>query len=157
MSVFGEGIIDRLNENCQLRKPDNPVRKIIDNSIGEWLDKYYESSKWEQFFLQEATDGYLDVIGLSYGVYRRIDESDDDYRDRIVYEALGHLTANYLESVYGLTLYSYVENFDVDDNTLVSDNPYLNVGKFMSIADTDTKNILNKKFIIGEGIEWVIL
>lgn len=155
--MFGEAIIDRLNENCQLRKLDNPVRKIIDNTIGEWFDNYVEENGFERFFLQLAEGGYLDVIGLGYGVYRRIDESDDDYRARIVYEALGHLTANYLEDVYGLSLYSYVEDFDVEDNTLVSDNPYLNVGKFMSVADTDTKNILNKKFLIDEGIEWLTL
>ena len=105
-------------------------------------------------FLSEAEGAYLDVIGTDYSVYRQIDESDTDYRERIVYERLGHLTTRYLIDVYGLTLFKNVANFNPHNNTLTSDNEYLHEG-FMCIADEQTKNILSKKFALGSGLTWL--
>jgi hypothetical protein len=154
MSDFGEGIINRLADNCSLKDMNNPASKVIDKTVGAWLDEYYNSDFFSNVFLSEAEGAYLDVIGTDYSVYRQIGESDTDYRERIVYERLGHLTTRYLIDVYGLTLFKNVANFNPHDNTLTSDNEYLHEG-FMCIADEQTKNILSKKFALGSGLTWL--
>ena len=157
MSVFGEGLIERLHEHSVLRNPAHPMHKIINNGIGGWLDNYDANYLGEQVFLESATGKWLDLHGKEYGVPRRLDEDDETYRNRIVYEALEHLTVNYLMDVYGLNLYTLIEDFDVEDNTLASDNPYLGSDGFMSIADSTVKNILEKKFVINGGVIWLTL
>ena len=155
MSVFGEEIIDRLPLHSNLRKEDNPVRRVIIDTIGEWLDNYAENNGYESVFLVTATGGYLDRIGQDFSILRRIDESDEHYRTRIIYEKFGRLTVPYLKSVYDLELFVNVDDFNVTDDTLTSDNPFINDAGFMASADESTKNILNKKFILGSGITWL--
>ena len=99
----------------------------------------------------------MDLHGQTYGVRRKVDESDTDYRKRIIYETLGHVTVNFLIDVYGVELYTKSSDFDASDNTLTSDNQYLASDGFMGIADSTTKNILNKKFVLGTNIVWVIV
>lgn len=154
MSIYGEEIIERLHENSALHNTSNPMRKIINDGIGAWLDNFDENSLYENVFLESATGEYLDLHGKDYGIIRKIDESDDDYRSRIVHESLGHITAVFLRQVYNLTVYTYAEDFDVTDNTLVSDNPYLS-NEYMTVASDDLQNILNKKFIIGSGLTFL--
>ena len=154
MSDFGEAIIKRIN-NHELQKTNNPMHQIIDNTVGEWLTDFDDTEFFEQFFLQESTGAYLDLHGKDFGIIRKIDESDEDYRNRIIYESLGHLTVDFLKKVYKLELYSYVEDFNVSNNTLVSDNPYLASQGFMAYADETTKQILNKKFVLGKGVTWL--
>lgn len=154
MSDFGEGIINRLAETSSLKDKNNAANKVIDKTVGAWLDDYYNADFFSNVFLSEAEGAYLDVIGTDYSVYRKINESDDDYRERIVYERLGHLTVNYLREVYGLTLYRNINNFNPKQNTLTSDNYYINNG-FMVDTDEQTKNILNKKFVLGSGLRWL--
>lgn len=155
MSDFGEAIIKRLNNN-ELQKTTNPMNQVINNAIGGWLTEFDEQEFFEQFFLQEAQGNYLDLHGRDYGIKRKIDESDEDYRKRIIYESLGQLTVGLLESVYNVNLYCHISNFDATSNTLTSQNPYLaaNYG-FMGVADTITQNILNKKFILDSGVTWL--
>lgn len=129
--------------------------RLIDYTIGEWLTREDDKEFLEQFFLQEATCKYLDLHGRDYGVLRRVDESDEDYRQRIVYESLGHLTVEYLRKVYDLELYVNIDDFNPSENTLTSDNPYYNKCGFMASADATIKNILEKKFVIGSGITWL--
>lgn len=155
MSDFGEEILYNLGVNSSLNKPDNAMGRLIDNTIGEWLTRKYEEPFFEQFFLQEATGKYLDLHGKDYDVKRRLDESDEDYRKRIIYTVLGQLTVNYLIEVYNVNLYVNVPDFDVTENTLTSDNPYMGGDGFMGIADETTKAILNKKFIMGTKFRWL--
>ena len=154
MSDFGEEIINRLGVNSSL-KIDSDMGRLIDYTIGEWLTRENDKEFLEQFFLQEATGKYLDLHGKTYGVLRRIDESDDSYRQRIIYESIGHLTVEFLREVYNLELYVNIPNFNVSNNTLTSDNPYYNQDGFMASADTSIKDILNKKFVLGASITWL--
>lgn len=156
MSRFGEEIIDLLHENCSLRKSDNQVRKIIDNSVGEWFDSFDNQNFFEMFFLTESTGAYLDQWGKIYNIKRKLDENDDDYRQRIILESLGHLTVDYLIDVYGLTLYSYIPSFNVSDNDLTSDNPYLGHNGFMVVASDEIQRILSKKFVIGSELVYIV-
>lgn len=154
MSDFGEVIIERLN-NQDLQDNSNPMHQIIDKGIGEWLQVFSDADFFEQFFFQEATGKYLDLHGKDFGVLRRIDESDDVYRARIIYETLSHVTVGFLRDVYNVELYSSVDGFNVADNDLASDNPYLATDGFMGIASNDVKSILAKKFVIGGGVTWL--
>lgn len=155
MTDMGEDIITRIGVNSALNKSDNPMRKIIVEGIGGWLQSKDDFPFFEQFFLQEAEGKYLDLHGKDYDVKRRLNESDEDYRKRIIYSVLGHLTTLYIVDVYGVELYYNIPNFDVNDNCLTSDNPYLGSEGFMGIADETTKAILNKKFIMGTNFRWL--
>lgn len=156
MSVFGDGIIERLHNNTVLADPSNPMGQIIGNGPGEWLDHYDDEYLGEEVFLESATGKWLDLHGEEFNVPRKLTESDDSYRERIVYESLGHLTSDYLEDVYGLTLYCYVADFDVDDNTLTSDNPYA-CREHMTVASSDIQSILSRKFVIGSGLSYITI
>ena len=136
-----------------LQRKDNQLRIVLDRTVGEWLDNF--SQPYEQLFLTSATGGWLDAHGKDYGVPRRIDEDDESYRQRIIYEKLDHLTPALLNNVYNVQLFSYRSDFDVTDNTLVSDNPYIDNGGYLGLADSDTMDILDKKFILDSGVTWL--
>ena len=152
MSDFSEAFIDLLSVNSSLNDVNNPFRKVIDGTVGAWFDE--NNFKISDLFINTATGKYLDLFGADYGVLRKLDESDEDYRNRIIFEKLDYLTAHNLENIYGLTLYCYVNGFDATDNDLTSDNPYI-CSKYMSFADDELKTIINNKFVIGEGIIWL--
>lgn len=156
MSEYGEEILDRLPENSSLKSPNNPGRKVFMNTIGEWLDNFSDNDNFENIFLNEAKGSYIDVHGREYGVYRKLDESDEDYKRRVIYQIMGHLTADYLINIYKLKLYVAIPDYTPNNNQLTSDNHYLK-GEYGFMADTDetTKSILNKKFVLGSGIRWL--
>lgn len=152
--MYGEEIIARLPSHSSLHREDNPGRQVLLNTIGAWLDRFEEREWFEQFFLQDATGKYLDLHGRDFGLPRKIDESDDDYRNRIIYETLGHLTTYFLKSVYNVELYVKVNDFD-GDTMLTSDNEYISTNGFMGVVDESTQNILDKKFVLGSGVTWL--
>lgn len=153
MSVSMDMIVEMLPLSSKLQQSDNPLRIVLDRTVGEWLDNF--SQPFEQLFLMSATGGWLDAHGRDYGVPRRIDEDDESYRQRIIYEKLDHLTPALLNNVYNVQLFSYRNDFDVTDNTLVSDNPYIDNGGYLGLADSDTMDILDKKFILDSGVTWL--
>ena len=153
MSDSIEMFLELLPINSELQKKDNPLRKVLDKTVGEWLDNF--NQPFEQLFLTTATGGWLDAHGKDYGVARRIDESDESYRQRIVYEKLDNLTARLLSDVYNVDLYAFVEDYNPKENTLTSDNPYINHLGYVGDAEQETKEILNKKFVIDNGVDWI--
>lgn len=155
--MYGEGIIERLHPDCQLRNTGNPGRSVLLGTVGALLDEYDIVDIKNAPFLDYARGSYLDCHGVSVNVKRRLGESDDDYRQRLVFEVLGYLTRAYLLSVYDLVLYVNVADFDPSENTLTSDNPYITGDGFMSIASEDVQSVLESKFIIGEEIVWLTL
>ena len=160
MSVSGEAIINRLPLQSKCRNPNNPMNKIINNTVGELLDNYDVVEWMKQHFIQDATGKYLDVHGKDYNVKRKPNEDDESYRQRIIYEMLGHLTSDYIKDVYQVDLYVKPSSNVTYDETdiMISDNEYLvNVENngFIGVADTTTQNILNKKFVMGESITWL--
>ena len=154
MSEYGEEILERLSENSSLKSANNPARKVIMNTLGEWLDNYDDN--FENLFLNESVGEYIDCHGREYGVYRKLNESDEDYKKRIIYQILGHLTADYLIDIYKVNLYVNIPNYNPNNNELTSDNHYINdENGFMALADEITRSILNKKFVLGSGIRWL--
>lgn len=154
MSDFFEMMLDILPLHSNLQKTDNPLRTVLDRSLGEYMDNISTERVFNGLFLNTAEGGWLDAHGRDYGVVRKLDESDEDYRNRIVFEKLEYLTARNLIDIYGLTLYVFVEDFNVAENCLTSDNPYIS-NKYMSVADSEMQTILNKKFIVGDAITWL--
>ena len=157
--MFGEGIIDRLPLHSKLNQSDNPMRLLLINTAGALLDDYNSNleSFFDSCFLTEAAEEWLNTLGVDFNIPRKIGENDTDYRNRIVYEQMGHLTSNYLVDVYNVKLYTKVDDFNKDNNTLVSDNPYIMDNGFMMLTDRATKDILDKKFVLGEEVLWLIL
>ena len=155
VSDYGEGIINRLHPNSPLRQESNPARTLIMNTIGAWLDNYDVISLYENSFLETATGRWLDLYGRDLDVPRKLDESDEDYRTRLIYESIGNLNVDYLLNVFGLTLYSFREDFNIENNTLVSDNPFLNTGGYISVADDDVISIIDRKLLLDGSISWV--
>ena len=157
MTVFGDGLIERLNEESSLQDPTNPMHRILDLGVGGWLDDYDENSLQEQVFIDSSTGNYLDLHGKEYGVKRKVDESDDDYKERIILESLGKLTVEYLQEVYGLDLYVYIQDFSMSDNILSSRNPYLaGTDGFMSVVPTDIQSLLSKKFVLDSALHYIM-
>jgi hypothetical protein len=154
MSDFVDALVDLLPEHNSLKSKRNPLRQVLDKSVGEWFDNHSVQTFYDNLFLNSATGGWLDLHGRDYGVYRRIGESDEDYRRRIVFEKSDYLTTELLLTVYGVGLFSYREDFNLINNTLVSDNVYLS-DRFIGVSDNDTISILDKKYILDTGVTWV--
>lgn len=152
MTQFVDVMMDCMPNHSKLQNKNNAFRQVLDKTIGAWFEA--NPDVYEEVFLTSATGGWLDAHGRDYGVSRKLGESDDDYRERIIFEKLEYLTVRNLMEIYGLELFVYVSGFDVDDNTLTSDNPYLS-DRYMAFASNELQNILNKKFIIEDMIEWL--
>ena len=152
MSVFMEMLVELLPLGSALQKEDNELRKVLDRSVGEFMDSL--ELPFDELFLTSATGGWLDAHGKDYGVTRRLDEDDESYRERIVFEKLEYLTVGNLIGIYGLELFAFVSDFDPVDNMLTSDNPYLS-SRYMGVADETTRDILDKKFVLGAEVTWL--
>jgi hypothetical protein len=152
MSDFMTALVDLLPEHSKLKDTRNPLRKVLDLTVGEWFDNHDVQDFYEQLFLQSATGEWLNLHGRDYGVVRQLGESDEDYRIRIVQEKLEYLTPEYLDSVFDLVLYSYVEGFDASENTLTSDNPYIDSYGYMTEMNDTVFDILNRKFVLDSSV-----
>ena len=150
-----DALVDLLPEHSSLKRMDNQLRKVLDGSVGEWFDRHSIQSLYNGLFLTSASGRYLDLHGRDFGVSRRLDEDDDHYRERIVFEKLEYLTAHNLINIYGLTLYTYVDDFDIKDNVLTSDNPFIPSNNYISVADNDLISILDKKYVLDNSIYWL--
>ena len=152
MSTFVDMLVEMLPLHSAIQREGNELRKVLDRSVGEWMDGFEQP--YDELFLSTASGGWLDAHGRDYGVPRKLDEDDESYRERIVYEKLDHLTVGLLYTVYGLDLFVFVEDFDPLENTLTSDNPHIS-NSYMSIADEDLQSILNGKFVLEGEVTWI--
>ena len=152
MSVFLDMLVELLSLGSALQKEDNELRKVLDRSVGEYMDNV--ELPLDELFLTSASGGWLDAHGRDYGVSRRPDEDDESFRERIVFEKLEYLTVGNLMTVYGLDLYAFVSLYNPLVNQLTSDNPYIS-DRYMSIADETTQEILDKKFMLDNRVVWL--
>ena len=154
MSTFMDMMVEMLPQHSALQDVDNPLRVVLDRSVGEFMDAVDSEAVFDGLFLQSASGGWLDAHGVDFGVVRRDGESDESYRERIIFEKLEYLTVHNLLNIYGLTLYVFVDDFDASENCLTSDNPYIS-SRYMSVASDELKNILDNKFVLDGEIEWL--
>ncbi|WP_458454421.1 hypothetical protein [Methanobrevibacter sp.] len=154
MSDFIDALINMLSVNSELQKPNNQLRQVLDNSVGAYFDDHNTDDFADNLFLNTANGKYLDLHGRDYNIPRKIDESDEDYRLRIIQEKTDKLTLKYLAEVFDLTVYNYVTKFNIDENTLTSDNPYISKYK-MAIDKNNISTLLKNKFIMDNVLVWV--
>ena len=157
VSLFGSAILERLRVDSPASDPRNPFYRVFDGSVGEWLDNFDVDRFHEELFVQEAGGDWLDVHGEVYGVKRRIDESDEDFRERIVKHTKGELTPQLLAVDFGLTVLVYVEDFSVDGLTLTSDNRYINSCGWIVICDEETRRLVESGFVLNEVVSWFVV
>lgn len=151
-TTYIEMFTEMMSMSSSLQDESNQLRKVLDKTIGAWFDNH--ENILEQMNLLTANGNWLDCWGKDFGIPRKQDETDDSYRERIIFEKLEYLTSENLQNIYGLTLYVNINNFNPPNNTLTSDNQYIST-EYMSYADESLKKIINNKFIIGDSIKWL--
>ena len=154
MSLYGEALINRLPIHSVLHNSKNPMNKILNNTIGEYEDNYDIVEWMLQHFLNDATGKYLDLHGSELGVRRLKDETDDKYRQRLIYKAKGHLSLDYLMTMYDIEVYTGTDSYTANQ-TLLADNPYLSHDGLYIKCDTATQNELEKKLVLGGEVTWL--
>ena len=157
MSLFGSAILERLHADSPVTKPDNPFYKVFDNTVGEWLDHFDVDQLHEELFVNMATGKWLDLHGEQYGVARHVDETDEDYRRRVIQHTLGKLTPVLLGGDFGLEVYTDVDDFDISNNVLVSDNYFIKNNGYIVFSDWETQRLVEQSHIINEAVRWFVL
>lgn len=151
-SLYTKDIIEQLN-NPNLEDTEHPFRQILDGTVGEYLANY--DNHIYDLFLTRATGRYLDRHGEMYGLYRREDESDASFRQRIwMEEFIVQSTSDFLS--LDVMLWVYFEDI-LDKNVLSSRNPYLkneHDAGFMFLATGSDSEYIQGKFFVGD-ILWI--
>lgn len=150
--MYIEAIIERLG-NPNLQKSDNQGRIILDGTLGEFLENY--DNHLLDMFLTRADGSYLDAHGKDFGIFRRENEPDESYRNRILLErSMLDTTSDF--SKLDVELWVYFDDV-IDKNQLTSRNEYLKKehdSDYVFIASGPDKDYLVDKFIL-EDIQWV--
>lgn len=147
--MYIEGIIERLN-NPYLHNPNNEGRKVLDGTIGEYLEHY--NNHFMDLWICRANGKYLDLLGNLQGIIRQENESDASYRNRI---KLDISIVDSLEDIRKAGVQLYVSTDAGFGAAWTSDNLYLTNNEYFAVSSEDTKKYIKDKFIM-EDIEWVI-
>lgn len=125
-----------------------PFEELINNTIGYFLEMIEEEIGHinDGCFLETAEGKYLDLWGKDFGIPRLNEESDDDYRNRLLVGPLDRFTINTLYTMYDVQLLTYYE--DKTSLTLLSDNHLLANEYFIDCTDEIWETI-SRKFITG--------
>lgn len=136
---------------------DTPYEELLNNTIGYLLEETEEeiTNIVDGFNMQTATAKYLDLIGKDYNIQRRTDETDENYRKRLLIEPSDHFSEKLLYDVYDVQLLTYKNGLRSGrDYTLLSDNTLLSDRYIVDVDDT-VWEIINKKFIVQDTlIRW---
>ena len=130
------------------------VQRILDETIGPYFDELEERIEelLDAPFLTEATGDYLDLLhGKLYGLERLYDESDDEYRARLVFHIRdGVRVSDLLELDCGVYADPMVQSFD-EDTVLTSRNTALS-DKYIVACPSDAVEDLIKDNLIWEKV-----
>ena len=130
------------------------VQRILDETIGPYFDELEERIEelLDAPFLTEATGDYLDLLhGKLYGLERLPDESDDEYRARLVFHIRdGVRVSDLLELDCGVYADPMVQSFD-EDTVLTSRNTALS-DKYIVACPSDSVEDLIKDNLIWEKV-----
>lgn len=150
--MYIEAILERLG-NSNLQKSDNPGRIVLDGTLGEYLEHY--DNHILDMFLTRADGSYLDLHGKDFGIFRRENEDDETYRNRILLEqSMLDTTSDF--SKLDVELWVYFDDV-LDKNQLTSRNEYLKDNHdsgYVFIASGTDKEYLENKFILSDVL-WV--
>ena len=143
-------ITDFLASSSKIQDETNPFHQFLNNTIGYFLDVIDEETDNLNvgIFVQESTGKLLELHGVDYGLKRLSNETDEDYRHRLVLDSLDRFTFNWLYTLFDLQLLCYKDNYN-PQTTLLSDNHYLDNKYFISCSD-EVWSIITKKFIVND-------
>ena len=151
--MFTEGILERIN-NPNLQNPNNAGRIVLDGTIFSYLDHY--DNHVMDMFLTRADGSYLDAHGKDFGIFRRENESDASYRNRILLEqSMLESTVDF--SKLDVDLFVYFDEV-LNKNQLTSRNEYLKKehdSNYVFIASGSDREYLETKFLLNDDIRWV--
>ena len=139
-------ITDSLPQESLVR--GTPWEEFLNNTIGYFFEILEEEVELmnEGLFIESASGKYLDLHGKDLGLPRKVGESDDDYRNRLLIEPLDEFNIMTLSEVYDVQLLTYKS--DKTDLTLLSDNHFLSNEYFIDASD-ELWGIIQRKFITG--------
>ena len=146
--TYTDGILERIN-NPNLQNPNNPGRIVLDGTIFSYLEKY--DNHLLDLFLVKAEGSYLDSHGKDFGIFRRENESDESYRNRILLER-SMLDSTVDFSKLDVDLFVYFNNV-LNKKQLTSRNEYLkgeHDSDYVFIASGSDRDYLEKKFILSD-------
>lgn len=124
------------------------VEAILDQTIGPYFDsKEHDIEELLNApFLTEATGDYLDLLyGKLYGVKRDFDESDDDYRTRLTFQARDKVRQSDLQEL-GCNVYAYVDDFDAE-YTLTSRNTSLTQKVLVEFPSLEVEELVKNNLL----------
>lgn len=152
MTNYWKYIEERLHEESNLHYPNNNIKLILETYLNGILNKFYEESidLLKNSFLLTMTGKHLDLKGEEYGIKRDVDESDDEYRQRLFNVVLEYLSVNFIKMQKTLVF----TKKSVDDNIrekMTSNNPYLNNEYAVIPPNDDISNFL-KNDVIYEDV-----
>ena len=145
-------IIDIMPVNSGFNGSD--FGEVLENSILPYFQEKYESNRiYESFFITLATGRDLERIGKNYGVFRLLDESDDDYRARINFQADKTINMNNVQEL-GCEVVCYVDDYDLSE-TLLSNN-ITEANKILIIAPNNSIKTIIEKNLLLKSVEVVV-
>lgn len=149
--MYIEGILERLNLTDSISEEGF---MFLDGTIGEWLE--HHEPLFYHYFRTLATGKYLDLIGKEQGLLRYENESDEDFRKRLLIDnTLVESTADIIKT--GVDLWVYDENVLNEEEYLTSKNPCLKENSspvFLAHGSELEKEYITNKFFLEEDIVW---
>ena len=150
--TYTDGILERIN-NPNLQNPNNAGRIVLDGTIFSYLEHY--DNHILDMFLTRADGNYLDAHGKDFGIFRRENESDASYRNRILLErSMLDTTSDF--SKLDVNLWVYFSGV-LNKNQLTSRNEYLkgeHDSDYVFIASGSDREYLETKFLLND-IRWM--
>ena len=127
---------------------NTPFKDFLNNTIGYFLElmENEATAMDEGCFIDTAEGKYLDLWGKDYNIPRLNDESDDDYRTRLMISPLERFTINTVYELYDLQLMTKPASTSNLNLTLMSDNHFLNNQYYVNCSD-EVWNEIDKKFL----------
>ena len=148
MTDYWKYIEERLHEESMLHYPENNIRLILKSFLNGTLNDFEEDSfdLMKQSFLVTMTGKYLDIKAEEYGLKRKTNETDDEFRQRIFNAISTYLSVNFIKLQKTL-IYTKKNLHDNIREKMTSDNPYLNNEYAVIPPDVETFDFLENDVI----------
>ncbi len=130
---------DRLNPLSNLSNENSDGYKLFNDTLVWYLQNIQDEDKMFNLFIETAENLWLDLLGYIKGLYRLENESDDDFRDRILVSSNFQLSIDDIENLGGEVV-CYVQDLNkqiTSKNDLLSD-------EFIIDAPKSCKEYINR-------------
>lgn len=148
--ISGEYILEKLHRESGLRRKDNTIHKLFVELIGRWLDEWDTVEKVRQYSFRFATGEWLNILASEYGLTRLEDETDDEFRKRLLQKCAEKFTTPTLKS-NDVLFFTCVKN---PKTQLTSKNTYL-TNDYLCYADDLTEEYYDSTYVCWRDIRWL--